>query len=112
MINNDKRVLLCIMDGWGISQNKNHNAVYSALTPNYDEFINRLSDDKPISYKRWYDFSPELHSAVESMKNLPSEKNAELISMISDIVFKYTSKDFNETMENLISTRKNEEQNG
>ena len=75
----------------------------------YDDFINTLSKDNPIAYKRWYDYSPELHSAVESLKNLPHEKSAELISMISDIVFKYTSKDFTETMENLITERKNKE---
>ena len=83
--------------------------ISNLLDLNLDDFINSLSDNNPISYKRWYDYSPELHSAIESMKNLPKEKNAELISMISDIFFKYTSQDFDEAMNNLITTRKNEE---
>ena len=83
--------------------------IANILDINHDDFINNLSNNNPISYKRWYDYSPELHSAIESMKNLPKEKNAELISMISDIFFKYTSKDFDETMNQLIATRKMEE---
>lgn len=78
------------------------------INSNCDDFINIMSRDNPISYKRWYDYSPELHSAVESMKNLSSEENAELISMISDIVFKYTSKDFNDVMEKYIAVRNEE----
>ena len=81
----------------------------NVVDTNYDDFINTLSDNNPMSYKRWYDYSPELHSAIESMKNLSQEKNIELISMISDIFYKYTSKDFDETMNNLITTRKNQE---
>lgn len=37
------RVLLCIMDGWGISGNKNYNAVETAKTPNYDSFLANMS---------------------------------------------------------------------
>ena len=37
MRNNTKqRVVLCIMDGWGINKNSNHNAVALAKTPNVD----------------------------------------------------------------------------
>lgn len=82
------------------------------LEKDYDNFINTLSNDNPVSYKRWYDFCPELHSAVEAMKNLSKEKNKELILTISDIFFKYTSKDFDETMNKLILIRKREEDNG
>ncbi len=38
MSNSQKRALLCILDGWGISKDHNYNAVYSANTPNYDKF--------------------------------------------------------------------------
>ena len=37
------RVLLCILDGWGISENKNFNAVKTAHTPNYDDFMSNMS---------------------------------------------------------------------
>lgn len=38
------RVLLCILDGWGISGDTKYNAVYSANTPNYDNFIKNMSN--------------------------------------------------------------------
>ena len=37
------RVLLCILDGWGISNDTKYNAVYSANTPNYDNFLKNMS---------------------------------------------------------------------
>ncbi len=37
------RVLLCILDGWGVSGNKKYNAVETAHTPNYDDFMNNMS---------------------------------------------------------------------
>ncbi len=37
------RVLLCILDGWGISTDTKYNAVYSANTPNYDNFMKNMS---------------------------------------------------------------------
>ncbi len=36
MTENNKRVLLCIMDGWGLNKNCPKDAVSSAKTPNYD----------------------------------------------------------------------------
>lgn len=38
------RVLLCILDGWGISKDTEYNAVYQANTPNYDNFIKNMSN--------------------------------------------------------------------
>lgn len=38
------RVLLCILDGWGISDDTKYNAVYSANTPNYDNFMKNMSN--------------------------------------------------------------------
>ena len=39
MLNSKNRVLLCILDGWGNSKSNEFNAVFSANTPNYDNFI-------------------------------------------------------------------------
>lgn len=41
MTNPTKRALLCILDGWGISKDTESNAVYSAKTPNYDNFTSK-----------------------------------------------------------------------
>ena len=38
-----KRVLLCIMDGWGISEDTENNAIYTAKTPNFDNFVKNMS---------------------------------------------------------------------
>ena len=39
----NKPVVLCIMDGWGINENKNYNAVAQAKTPNVDDLSKRFS---------------------------------------------------------------------
>lgn len=39
-----ERVLLCILDGWGISKDTKYNAVYQAKTPNYDNFTANMSN--------------------------------------------------------------------
>ncbi len=39
----NKRVLLCILDGWGISQNHENDAIYKANTQNYDNFVKNQS---------------------------------------------------------------------
>lgn len=46
MINSNKRVLLCILDGWGISDDTKYNAVYSAKTPNFDKFMSEMPSVK------------------------------------------------------------------
>ncbi|MBQ4646903.1 MAG: 2,3-bisphosphoglycerate-independent phosphoglycerate mutase [Candidatus Gastranaerophilales bacterium] len=42
MTNTKKRALLCILDGWGISNDQKHNAVFSANTPNFDRFVKEM----------------------------------------------------------------------
>lgn len=39
---NQKRVLLCILDGWGISADKKYNAIQVGKTPNYDNYISTM----------------------------------------------------------------------
>lgn len=34
-----KTTLLCILDGWGIGQKQQNNAIYKAKTPNYDQIL-------------------------------------------------------------------------
>ena len=43
MTNTKKRALLCILDGWGISEDKESNAIYKASTPNFDNYFNNMS---------------------------------------------------------------------
>ena len=44
-----KKVLLCIMDGIGLSNNKEGNAFYNAKTPNYDYLIAKYPHSKLIA---------------------------------------------------------------
>ena len=43
MENTNKRALLCILDGWGISDNKEYDATYKANTPNFDNYFKNMS---------------------------------------------------------------------
>jgi 2,3-bisphosphoglycerate-independent phosphoglycerate mutase len=36
-----KPIVLCILDGWGVSEDKKYCAITKANTPNYDEIINK-----------------------------------------------------------------------
>ncbi len=39
---NNKRVLLCILDGWGISTDTKYNAIAKANTPNFDKYYTSM----------------------------------------------------------------------
>ena len=43
---NQKRVLLCILDGWGISNDTKYNAIAVGNTPNYDNFLKTMPHTK------------------------------------------------------------------
>ncbi len=42
MQNTKKRVLLCILDGWGISNDTKYNSIYKANTQNYDRLLKTM----------------------------------------------------------------------
>lgn len=39
---NQKRVLLCILDGWGISKDEKFNAIAQGSTPNFDNYVKNM----------------------------------------------------------------------
>ena len=39
---NNKRALLCILDGWGISKDEKYNAISKGNTPNFDKFVKTM----------------------------------------------------------------------
>ena len=67
----------------------------------YDNYINNLSLENPNSYKRWYDYDPTLHSAIEAMKNMNLKQRIELILSISDLLFSYTNFDIEEALKRI-----------
>jgi len=54
----------------------------------YDRFVNIISSHKPIGYKRWYDATLDLHTAVEVLKELNEKQVEVLMHSISDVLIK------------------------
>lgn len=71
-----------------------------------DRFVNIMSDTNPRVYRRWYDFDPALHSAIEAMQNLTFEQRNELILSISDILFTSNQQGFDKLMDNFSQKEK------
>lgn len=51
-----------------------------------DNEIFQLSENKLTEYRRWYDKNISLHSAVEIIKNLNTEKRKEIIELIMESI--------------------------
>ena len=58
------------------------------IEKDYEKFVKIVSDFNPREYKRWYDKNPNLHAAVEALRDLNDEQRENLINQISDIVIK------------------------
>lgn len=54
----------------------------------YDKFVNAISNNKPPGYKRWYDATLNLHTAVEALKEINEHQVEMLIRSISDVILK------------------------
>ena len=51
-----------------------------------DDEIHILGESKLTSYKRWYDKDITLHSSIEIIKNLDTEKRKEIISRLRESI--------------------------
>ena len=58
--------------------------ILGEIRTNQDGEISILADSKITEYKRWYDRNLSLHSAVEIIKNLDTEKRKEIISLLME----------------------------
>ena len=56
----------------------------------YEKFIKIVADFDPREYQRWYDKNPNLHAAVEALRDLDEAQRESLINQISDIVLRHT----------------------
>ena len=50
---------------------------------NADEYLNKLSENIPKSYKRWYDKDFSVHGAIELIRTLGEEERSRLIANLS-----------------------------
>lgn len=52
-----------------------------------DEKIDFLNRNIPPTYRRWYDKDTNLHSAIESLKNMPAKQKKQICEEIIDFLF-------------------------
>lgn len=55
----------------------------------YENVVKDVAEYDPSKYKRWYDKNPNIHVAIESIKDLDKEKRETIISDLSEIILKY-----------------------
>lgn len=58
----------------------------SEICTDSDGEISVLGESKLTTYKRWYDEDITLHSAIEIIKNLDTEKRKEIISSLRESI--------------------------
>lgn len=63
------------------------------IEKDFKKFIKIVAEHNPRQYQRWYDHNPNLHTAIESIRELSPKEREKLLSSISDIVIKYTNQD-------------------
>lgn len=59
----------------------------------YEKFVKIIADFNPREYSRWYDKNPNLHAAVEALRDLSPKERENLINEISDIVLKHSAQE-------------------
>ncbi len=61
------------------------------IEKDFAKFIKIVADHNPRQYQRWYDHNPNLHTLVESIRELSFDEREKLLSAISDVVVKHTN---------------------
>lgn len=61
---------------------------------NLNDYINNSAQKAAINYRRWYDFNPTCHCAVETLRNLNKQQREIIIASTSDIILRSTREDF------------------
>ena len=50
----------------------------------YDKIISEVASYNPRNYKRWYDKNPNVHLAIEALRDLTQEQRDEIIREFSE----------------------------
>lgn len=50
----------------------------------YDKIASEVGEYDPSEYKRWYDKNPNIHSAIEALKDLSQEDREAIINEFSE----------------------------
>lgn len=70
--------------------------ILSEIKTNQDNELFQLSENKLCNYRRWYDNNMNLHSAIEIIKNLDSQKRKEIISLLLESIVQILAEKSNE----------------
>ena len=55
----------------------------------YTKIIREVASYNPQNYKRWYDKNPNVHLAIESLRELTEEQKEEVIQEFSERIIKF-----------------------
>lgn len=56
----------------------------SLIDRDYTNIIKEIAGFNPKKYKRWYDRNPNIHTAIESLRDLSEEEREKIIQEFSD----------------------------
>lgn len=56
----------------------------SMIDRDYTKMIQEVADFNPKDFKRWYDKNPNIHIAIESLRDLNEEQREEIIQEFTD----------------------------
>lgn len=56
----------------------------SLLNDDYEKMIEMVGEYDPKDFRRWYDKNPNVHLAIESLKDLSEEQRNQIIKVFSD----------------------------
>ncbi len=64
---------------------------------NYEKLIQEVSTYNPRDYKRWYDKNPNVHLAIESLRELDEKQKEEIVEEFSERIINSYYSNTNET---------------
>jgi len=60
----------------------------SMIDRDYDKIIQEVSNFNPKDYKRWYDKNPNVHLAIESLRDLNESQRELIVQEFTDKILK------------------------
>ncbi len=68
----------------------------SMIDRDYEKIISEVSAYDPNDYNRWYDVTPNIHLAIESLRDLTDEQRKQIIDEFSDEIIDNHFSEFGE----------------
>ena len=58
----------------------------SMLDRDYTKILSEINNFNPHNYKRWYDKNPNVHLAIEALRDLTPEQRDEIVKEFSRVI--------------------------